>query len=246
MDRRTALGLGAASLAALAASAAADEPVWSPSRPDPAEVIPLWPGDAPGMPAAKPVLAISERSTAPTEYHDRAATGIAVPTLTVFRPAKPDGSALLIAPGGGYKRVVIDKEGFEAARRLNEAGVTSFVLLYRLPGEGWSDAADVPLQDAQRAIRIIRANASRFAIDPARTGVLGFSAGGHVAASLATRSAASVYAPVDPQDEADAKPALRGADVPGDHHVCRARAYGLAPLSARRQSERGAGGGPVL
>lgn len=159
-------------------------------------------------------MEITERSTAPSEYRDRAATGIAVPTLTVFRAEKPDGSALLIAPGGGYKRVVIDKEGFEAARRFNEAGITCFVLLYRLPGEGWGDAADVPLQDAQRTMRIIRANASRFAIDPARTGVLGFSAGGHVAALLATRYRARGYAPVDAQDQADARPAFAALMYP--------------------------------
>ena len=214
MDRRTALALGAASLAALSLRANGEEPVWSALQPDPKEVIPLWPGDPPGSPATKPTLQITERSTAPAAYRDRAATGIAVPTLTVFRPKKPDGSALLIAPGGGYKRVVIDKEGFEAARRFNEAGVTCFVLLYRLTMDGWADGADVPLQDAQRAMRIIRANAQRFAIDPARTGVLGFSAGGHVAASLATRYAAKVYAAVDTSDSADAKPTFAALMYP--------------------------------
>ncbi len=208
MNRRNALGLGAATLAALASQSAAETPFWAASRPDPSEVIPLWPGDPPGSPLRKPMLVISERSPAPAEYHDRAATGIAVPTLTVFRPEKPDGSALLIAPGGGYTRVVIDKEGDEAARRFNEAGVTCFVLLYRLPAEGWTDAADVPLQDAQRAMRLIRANAARFGIDPARAGVLGFSAGGHVAASLATRFGDEVYAKIDAQDDADPRPSF--------------------------------------
>lgn len=214
MDRRAAMGLGATTLAALSLRADAEEPVWSALQPDPSEVIPLWPGDPPGSRATKPSLQITERSTAPSEYRDRAATGIAAPTLTVFRPKKPDGSALLIAPGGGYKRVVIDKEGFEAARRFNEAGVTCFVLLYRLPMDGWADGADVPLQDTQRAMRIIRANAQRFAIDPAKTGVLGFSAGGHVAASLATRNAAKVYAAVDAQDSADAKPTFAALMYP--------------------------------
>ena len=214
MDRRAALGLGAATLAALSLRANAEEPVWSALQPDPKEVIPLWPGEPPGSRAPKPALVITERSAAPSDYLDRAATGVAVPTLTVFRPRKPDGSALLIAPGGGYKRVVIDKEGFEAARRFNEAGVTCFVLLYRLPAEGWADGADVPLQDVQRAMRIIRAGASRYAIDPGRTGVLGFSAGGHVAASLATRYAAQAYAPVDTLDSADAKPTFAALMYP--------------------------------
>ena len=76
-------------------------------------------------------------------FQDRFVTGIGQPLMTVFRPPKPNGAAALIAPGGGYIRVVIDKEGFEIAHRLAEAGVTSFVLRYRLPAEGWAGAADV-------------------------------------------------------------------------------------------------------
>src|SRR6185437_6203655 len=92
------------------------------------------------------------------------------------------------------------------ARRLTGSGVTCFVLRYRLPAEGWADRSDVPLQDAQRAMRLVRANAARFGLDPARVGFLGFSAGGHVACSLATRFAAPVYGPVDGADSADARP----------------------------------------
>jgi len=124
--------------------------------------------------------------------------------MTVFRPAKPNGAAALIAPGGGYIRVVIDKEGFEIARRLADAGVTCFVLRYRLPKEGWANPGDVALQDAQRAIRLIRAGG--FGIDPKRVLVLGCSAGGHVAASLATGYARKVYAPVDAADAQPARP----------------------------------------
>lgn len=208
MDRRTVLGLGAAAAALLTAPAESGTPVWSPSLPDPSEIVPLWPGTPPGGEGVNLTLTITERSTAPSEYRDRAATNIAIPTLSVFRPANPDGSAVLIAPGGGYSRVVLDKEGYEAARRLNESGVTAFILLYRLPGEGWAHGADVPLQDAQRAMRVIRAGATRFGIDGARLGVLGFSAGGHVAASLATRFGAAVYASVDAADAQDARPAF--------------------------------------
>ena len=115
---------------------------------------------------------------------------------------------MLIAPGGGYIRVVIDKEGFEVGHHLAAAGITSFVLRYRLPAEGWDRAADVPLQDAQRALRLIRANAQRFGIDPKRVAAMGFSAGGHVAASLATRHQAKVYKPLDAADRLDARPDL--------------------------------------
>ncbi|WP_372782814.1 alpha/beta hydrolase [Phenylobacterium sp.] len=134
--------------------------------------------------------------------------------MTVFRPARPNGAALLIAPGGGYIRVVIDKEGFEVGHRLAAAGITCFVLRYRLPAEGWDQAADAPLQDAQRAMRLIRAGAARFGVDPKRVAAMGFSAGGHVAASLATRHQARVYAPVDAADALEARPDLSALMYP--------------------------------
>jgi acetyl esterase/lipase len=213
MDRRTVIGLGAGALASLSTRAlAADAPAALPT--DPAEIIALWPGAPPGGVGVALELSVVERSKTPSLFHDRFAVHVAEPILTVFRPREPDGSAVVIAPGGGYTHVVFDGEGFEPARRLNEAGVTVFVLCYRLPAEGWADASDVPLQDAQRAIRIVRAGAQRFGIDPARTGILGFSAGGHLAASLATRFGESVYAPVDDADALDAKPAFAGLMYP--------------------------------
>jgi acetyl esterase/lipase len=141
-------------------------------------------------------------------FQDRFVTGIARPSLTVFRPARTNGAAVLIAPGGGYIRVVIDKEGFEVGHRLAAAGITSFVLRYRLPGDGWDHPSDVALQDAQRAMRLIRHGAAGFGIDPRRLAAMGFSAGGHVAASLATRHGAQVYAPLDTADRESARPDL--------------------------------------
>ena len=111
-------------------------------------------------------------------------------------------------PGGGYHEVHVDFAGFEPARRFNRAGVTAFVLLYRIPSEGWAQSADVPLQDAQRAMRLIRANAARFRIDTARIGALGFSAGGHLAARLATSAHAHVYSAIDGVDREDTTPAF--------------------------------------
>ncbi len=221
MDRRSVLGLGAAAAAAAAAAglatrARAADPVPSSDHlaGDPAEIIPLWPHTPPGGKGVHLTPDIFERSPTPDVFRDRAVTDIQEPVLTVFRPDKPDGSALLLAPGGGYRRVVIDKEGFEAARRLNASGVTVFVLRYRLPFEGWADGPDVPLQDAQRAMRLIRARAGGFGIDPKRVGVLGFSAGGHVAASLLTRFDAKVYAAVDASDKQDARPDFAGLMYP--------------------------------
>ena len=209
MDRRTVLGFGVgAALIGLSSKVfAEDMDAAGVLSTDPTEIVPLWPGVPPGGKGVHLKDKIIERSPNTSAYHDRFVTDIAKPFLTVFRPAKPDGSAVLMAPGGGYIRVVLDKEGFETARRLNEAGVTVFLLRYRLPAEGWADGKDVPLQDAIRAMRIIRANADTFGIDPARLGVVGFSAGGHVAASLATRFDASVYQPHGKIDQADARPA---------------------------------------
>jgi acetyl esterase/lipase len=207
MDRRTAIGLGAAGLAAIAAGALATESLngSTPGEGEP-ETVPLWPGTPPGGTGVRLKPIVVDRNFLGLGRQDRALTGIAMPTLSVYRPSAPSGAAVLIAPGGGYSHILFDKEGSEVAARLNQAGMTAFVLTYRLPWEGWSDRQDVPLQDAQRAMRVIRAGASRFGVDPARAGVLGFSAGGHVAASLATRHAVRSYPVVDGADSMDAKP----------------------------------------
>jgi len=204
IDRRALVALG---LAAAPAVASAQPSV------DPTEVIELWPGLPPGAPAVPPQDVVTDR-VATSGFQDRIATRVGRPRMTVFRPARPNGAAVLIAPGGTYVRVVVDKEGFETARRLADAGVTAFVLRYRLPIDGWADKADVPLQDAQRAIRLIRADAARLGVDPTRVAAMGFSAGGHVAASLATRHAARVYRPVDAADALDARPDLSALIYP--------------------------------
>lgn len=214
MDRRTVLGLGAGLLAVAGQTKAETMNASGALSSDPTEVVTLWPGTPPGGEGVALTAEIVERSTDLAAFHDRFVHKIGTPLLTVFRPAKPDGSAVLIAPGGGYVREVLDKEGFETARYFNKAGVTVFVLRYRLPAEGWANGADVPLQDAQRAMRLIRANAAQYGIDPARVGVMGFSAGGHVAASLATRFGEKVYTSVDGADSLDARPAFAGLLYP--------------------------------
>ncbi len=217
LDRRTAL-LGSLALAAGArASAQTAAPATvdpAPlTRPDPTETIDLWPGGAPGAPATLPVETVRERSRDPA-YNDRYVFGIRRPRMAVFRPARPNGAAVLITPGGGYNWVVIDKEGYEMARWLAARGITAFVLFYRLPHEGWASGPNTPLADAQRAMRLIRHRAPRYAIDPKRVCAMGFSAGGHLCADLLTRFDARVYAPVDPADRLSARPDLAAPIYP--------------------------------
>ena len=210
-DRRSILaaGLLLPALAATKGSAQTPPPVAGkalpPGLPQPSETIDLWPAGAPGMPAVPPVETVTERSD-DALVTDRAVLGIARPRMAVFRPDRPNGAAVLLTPGGGYKWVVVDKEGYEMARWLAARGFTAFVLFYRLPGEGWAAGPDVALSDAQRALRLIRHRARDFAVSPERVGAMGFSAGGHVCADLATRFAAKVYDPVDAADALSAKP----------------------------------------
>lgn len=166
----------------------------------------LWPGEAPGSAGLGLEEFVDERSPDITQFHDRAISRITRPTLRVYRPAKPNGLALLVIPGGGYQRIVIDKEGEEIVPWLTGLGITACVLKYRLPGEGHAQAVNVSLQDAQRAMRWIRAHAVSLGVAPQRVGVIGFSAGGHVAAMLATRFAAPVYAAQDALDGNAARP----------------------------------------
>ena len=176
-----------------------------PGLPQPTETIDLWPQGAPGSPSPAPTEQVDERSTDPL-VSDRAVHGITRPRLAVFRPDRPNSAGVMISPGGGYRWVVVDKEGYEIGRWLAARGFTAFVLFYRLPGEGWASGPDTPLADAQRAMRLIRHRARDFAIDPERVAAMGFSAGGHVCADLAARFAAPVYAPVDAADRLSARP----------------------------------------
>ncbi|MCC2546343.1 alpha/beta hydrolase [Hymenobacter sp. BT175] len=114
------------------------------------------------------------------------------PTLTIFRPAadQANGTAVIICPGGGYTRLSIDHEGYNVARRLNEMGITAFVLKYRLPNEkSQPEKTLAPLLDAQQAVRLVRERAREFGVNPARVGLMGFSAGGHLASTAGTQFA---------------------------------------------------------
>ena len=184
-----------------------DAPYW-PSK----ERIALWPGTPPGAPHPLPHPGWWMFGNP----GDRQlwVKGIAMPEIHVFRPARADGSAILDIPGGSYEFLAVQNEGLDVAEYFNAQRTTVFVLAYRLPGEGWADRSRVSLADAQRAMRLIRARAAEFRIDPARLGVLGFSAGGNLAADLTVSFDETSYAPVDAADRLSAKPAFTGLVYP--------------------------------
>lgn len=208
LDRRTLLtsGFAGIGLAVSSPSASLESPLPSSTKPDDtAEFIDLWPQGAPGQLNAALTETLKWSGNPPSK---RFVTGVVRPRLSVYRPKVPNGGAMLILPGGGYGFVSIDNEGHEIARYLAAAGITAFYLTYRLPAEGWANASDVPLMDAQRGLRLIRHHAGKYGVDPARIGVMGFSAGGHLCASLATRYNALVYPAADTVDTLSARPNL--------------------------------------
>jgi acetyl esterase/lipase len=161
------------------------------------EQLRLWAEDMPG--AGGPQGENSATSWGAVSH-------VATPQLSVFKPEAPNGGAVLIVPGGGYRTISVGGEGYSAAKWLNDRGYTAFILTYRLPGEGWNDGAKVSIDDAQRALRLIRANASNYGIDKGRVGILGFSAGGHLAGLTASRFGDSYYEPVDKVDTNSDRP----------------------------------------
>jgi acetyl esterase/lipase len=144
----------------------------------------LWEGDAPGAHGATPAD---------------------IPTITLFKPEKPNGSAVVVCPGGGYGGLA-DHEGKPIAEWLNSLGVTAFVLRYRLGSAGYHHPVEIG--DAQRAIRTVRAKAADWAVDPHRIGIIGFSAGGHLASSTVTHFDDGNPASADPVERVSCRPDL--------------------------------------
>ena len=151
-----------------------------------------------GEPAERPVLRLWD-GAAPLAAGE---TDKDVPTLTVYRPETPNGCAIVVCPGGGYGGLAVDHEGRQVGEWLNKIGVTGFVLRYRVAPY----RHPVPLADVQRAIRTVRAKADGFGVDPARIGVLGFSAGGHLASTAATHFDRPAVPAADEIDAQSARP----------------------------------------
>lgn len=212
LDRRHLLTsglLGAASALTTASTASAQT---LPAQPltETTEYIDLWPDGPQGL--LKPDLKETTEVSGTPPFGRT--WGVTRSRIGVYRPANPNGAAMLVIPGGGYRIASVDKEGRDIAHFLNAHGITAFVLIYRMPAEGWQNAADVPLMDAQRALRLIRRKADDFGIATEKVGVMGFSAGGHLCASLATRFDAKVYTPIDDADTLSARPFLSAPIYP--------------------------------
>jgi acetyl esterase/lipase len=183
------------------------------------EVLPLWPGQVPGDHGSFEKEQFRLQSGGPVGSI-RWLDYVTTPTLTVYRPPrrKDTGTAVIVCPGGGYWELAWDVEGEEVAAWLNSIGVTAILLKYRVPrrpGEPETLPAPGPLLDAQRAVSMVRSRAAEWRIDPQRIGIVGFSAGGHLALATATHFDRRGYEPVDAVDQASCRPDFSIAVYPG-------------------------------
>lgn len=213
-----------AAIAAFSTNLCAQQPAWQPA---PGHLtLPLWPGTAPGTqsspqssPPANPPAEIDT-----TTAKDKLIAGkpvlrlgnVSTPTITLYAPRGTNsGAAVVVFPGGAYRILAIDLEGTEVCNWLNSAGINCILLKYRVPDSGPYPVSSAALQDAQRALGLVRAHAAEWKIDPSRIGVLGFSAGGHLAAALSTHFDQRLYAPVDAADQLSCRPDFAVVIYPG-------------------------------
>ncbi len=179
-------------------------------------VVEIWPGKVPdesgdiGAERFRMSPALDRKQVEVTEP-TRMITDVTKPTLTIYRPPKDQdsGTAVLICPGGGYWNLYWQLEGEEVAAWLNSIGVTGIILKYRVPrrpDEPKGEPARRPLADAQRAVSLVRSRAGQWGIHPQRIGIVGFSAGGHLAIAAATSFEKRTYEPVDDVDKISCRP----------------------------------------
>jgi acetyl esterase/lipase len=200
----------------ISASFFAQKPAWQPAPGH--TTLPVWPGAAPG------VRANSAPEVDTTTAKDNLIAGkpvirlgnVSVPTLTLYTPrGKSTGAAVVVFPGGSYRILAIDLEGTEVCDWLNSAGIACVLLKYRVPDSGPYPRSVAALQDAQRTLGIVRAHAAEWHIDPHRIGVLGFSAGAHLAAALSTHFDQRLYDPIDAADKLSCRPDFAVIVYPG-------------------------------
>ena len=180
--------------------------------------LPVWPGVAPGAPANPPA------ETDTTTAKDNLIAGkplirlgnVSTPTLTLYKATGNNtGAAVVVFPGGGYNILAIDLEGTEVCDWLTAAGINCVLLKYRVPGTGPYPKSPAALQDAQRSLGLVRQHAAEWGIDPKRIGVLGFSAGAHLAAALSTHYDKRIYDPIDAADQLTCRPDFAVIVYPG-------------------------------
>jgi acetyl esterase/lipase len=170
-------------------------------------VIDVWPAKVPGE-----VKELGPEELRPPQPKQRAdvqrLTNVSKPTLTLFQPpeGKRNGAGVVICPGGGYSILAWDLEGTEVAEWLNSIGVTALVLKYRVPRRDGDSANKLPLMDAQRSLSLVRSEASELGLDPRRIGILGFSAGGNLAAGACIKYGERQYDKLDVVDEVSCRP----------------------------------------
>ncbi len=176
----------------------------------PAAPIPLWPNAVPGE---KGGIGEEKDTSGPKSGTVQGKSvirlgNVSKPTLTVYRPAKDKdtGASVIICPGGGYNILAYDLEGSEICDWLNSIGVTGVLLKYRVPKRPGLEKHTAALQDAQRAVGLVRTRATEWGLDPKRIGILGFSAGGHLAAAACNNFDKRSYEPVDAADQVSCRP----------------------------------------
>lgn len=174
-------------------------------------VVPLWPGPAPGDTGIPGEEMVKIYDSAILKGPTKLITNVTKPTLTIYSPPKDwnSGTAMLICPGGGYHNLFWELEGEEVAAWLNAHGMTGIILKYRCPrraGDVKGEPPLGPLIDAQRAVSLVRSRAAEWGIDPQRIGLVGFSAGGHLALATATSFEKRRYEPLDAIDKASCRP----------------------------------------
>jgi acetyl esterase/lipase len=182
-------------------NAIAAEPTTAPATP--LATLDLWPGVAP-----------HEKGDIAAEYNKTAAEGkvritnVTKPTIAIYKPSpeKDTGTAVMICPGGAYNVLATDIEGDSIRQWLNANGITAILLKYRVPRREGREKHEAPLEDAQRALGLIRAHASDWNIDPHRLGIIGFSAGGHLAAVVSNTFTKRVYDHIDAADDQSCRP----------------------------------------
>ncbi len=167
-------------------------------------VLKLWPGGAPEKPGVK----IEAEKEMPRKSADDVMrlTNVTEPMLTVFKPEKPNGTAVLVCPGGGYSILAYEHEGSQVCEFMNKHGVTGILLKYRVPKRDPNDPSKEPLQDAQRAMGLIRHHAAEWGLKTDRIGIRGFSAGGHLTVMTALHANERTYTTDPALDVEDATP----------------------------------------